>query len=193
VQPGIVIRFPTSIEPGRNVFGLQLAPGDHSYSHVNFATKIHSFGVYLEGYTASGLASTPRAFLVPVGNDYLRSSSANTPIVRQWSIVEQRIPVPFVINQAQLNSPNFIPTLNGVDGFFGELRRHGDFRMVHSAYGGESSISSRLVGRSVWNSEWMLIIPGVNLHHNPLTGLQRFAEYVSDIQINFQTYSHMGQ
>jgi hypothetical protein len=193
-QPGIVIRFPTAIEPGRNVFGLRLAAGDHSYSHVNYATKIHSFGVYLEHYAAAGLANTPRAFLVPVGNDYLRSSTASIPVVRQWSILEQRIPIPFVINQTNLSSPNFIPSLNGINGFFGELRRHGDFRMIHDGGNGDSiSSSSRLIGRSVWNSEWLLIIPGVNLHHDPLDGLQRFSETVSDIQINFQTYSHMGQ
>jgi len=193
-QPGIVIRFPTAIEPGSNVFGLRLAAGDHSYSHVNYATKIHSFGVFLEHYAAAGLANTPRAFLVPVGNDYLRSSTASTPIVRQWSILEQRIPTPFVINQTNLSSPNFIPSLNGINGFFGELRRHGDFRMIHDGGDADSiSSSSRLIGRSVWNSEWLLIIPGVNLHHDSLVGLQRFSETVSDIQINFQTYSHMGQ
>ncbi len=193
-QPGIVIRFPTVIEAGRNLFGLQLAEGDHAYSHVNFATKIQTFGVHLDHYENAGLATAPRAYLVPVGNDYLRTSSSNTPIVRRWSIIEQRIPVPYVINQANLSDPNYIPSLNGIDGSFGELRRHGDFRMFYEE-GDEGALtaSGRLIGRSVWNSEWMLIIPGIGLYHDPLTGLQSFSESVSDIKLHFQTFSHQGQ
>ncbi|TDU70687.1 hypothetical protein EI77_02735 [Prosthecobacter fusiformis] len=199
VQPGIVIRFPTSIEPGRNFFGLQLAAGDHNYSTANFATKIHTFGVQLEHYATAGLATSPRAYLVPVGNDYLRTSTSALPITRSWSIVEQRIPTPFTINLANLSSPNYIPSLTGVDGVFGELRRHGDFRMYHDEGDPEAgdddtiTASSRLFGRSAWNSEWMLIIPGVNLHYDPSTGLQKFADTVSDIKLYFQTYSHSGQ
>lgn len=194
VQPGLVIRFPTCIEPGRNVFGMQLAAGDHNYSTANFATKIQSFGVQLLNYGGAGLSTSPRAYLVPVGNDYLRTSTSALPVTRSWNVVEQRIPIPFVINQSNLSSPNYIPTLNGVDGIFGELRRHGDFRMYQDD-DVESTItaSSRLIGRSVWNSEWLLIIPGVNLHYDPNTGLQQFADTVSDIQLYFSTYSHTGQ
>jgi hypothetical protein len=57
----------------------------------------------------------------------------------------------------------------------------------------ELVFNSRLVGRSVWNSEWMLVIPGAGLHANPLTGVTRLAETIGDIRLHFQTYSHQGQ
>ena len=197
-QPGLVIRFSTSIEPGMNVFGRPMLAGDHSYSSANFATKIRGFGVWLDNYNAAGLATTPRAYLVPIGNDYLRESSAPNPFTRVWSVNEQRIPTPFVINQSAITAPGYIPTLNGVDGAYGELRRHGDFRMYHDngspeADDSELVFNSRLVGRSVWNSEWMLVIPGAGLHANPLTGVTRLAETIGDIRLHFQTYSHQGQ
>jgi hypothetical protein len=85
-----------------------------------------------------------------------------------------------------------------VDGAYGEVRRHGDFRMYHDngspeADDSELVFNSRLVGRSVWNSEWMLVIPGAGLHANPLTGVTRLAETIGDIRLHFQTYSHQGQ
>lgn len=196
-QPGIVLRFGTSIESGRNVFGLPLMAGDHNYSTANFATKVRGFGVWLENYNAAGLATTPRAYLVPVGNDYLRQSSSREAFTRMWSVQEQRIPTPFVINDSNLIDPGFIPSLNGVDGGFSELRRHGDFRVYHDAGGsvdeGELILNSRLIGRSVWNSDWLLIIPGAGLHGDPDTGLDQLAETISDIKLHFSTYSHQGQ
>jgi hypothetical protein len=197
-QPGLVIRFSTSIEPGMNVFGRPMLAGDHSYSSANFATKISGFGVWLDNYNAAGLATTPRAYLVPIGHDYLRESSATNPFIRVWSVTEQRIPTPFVLNESGITSPGFIPTLNGVDGKYGELRRHGDFRVYHNngdpdADESELTLSSRLIGRSVWNSDWMLVIPGAGLHADPLTGVTRLAETIEDIKLHFQTYSHQGQ
>jgi hypothetical protein len=61
------------------------------------------------------------------------------------------------------------------------------------ADGSELVMDSRLISRSVWNSEWLLIIPGSGLHVDPMTGLTKLAETVSDIKILFQTYSHQGQ
>ncbi|MFT5042724.1 MAG: hypothetical protein ACI8TX_003717, partial [Hyphomicrobiaceae bacterium] len=197
VQPGIVIRFSTEINNGVNLFGQPLMAGDHSYSTANFATKVRSFGVWLENYNAAGLSTSPRAYLVPIGNDYLRLSSAEEASVRVWGVQEQRIPTPFTINQSDIRSPGFIPTLNGIDGGFSDLRRHGDFRMYHDEGGpvNESDLvfDSRLIGRSVWNSEWMLIIPGAGLHTDPQTGLEQLSENISDIKLHFKTYSHQGQ
>jgi len=197
-QPGLVIRFGTSIEPGKNFFGKSLAPGDHAYSLANFSTKVRGFGVWLENYNSANLGTTPRAYMVPVGNDYLRASSSVQPITRMWKVQEQRIPTPFVINNANLSSPGFIPTLNGVDGGFSDLRRHGDFRVYHDsgnpqANDSELILDSRLIGRSVWNSDWMLIIPGANLGADPNAALIKLAESLSDIKLHFKTYSSQGQ
>lgn len=197
-QPGIVIRFGSHINNGVNFFGNVLVAGDHNYSTANFATKVRGFGVWLGNYNAAGLSTSPRAYMVPVGNDYLRTSSSDQPMTRMWSVQEQRIPTPFVINQSNLAAPGYIPTLNGVDGTFAQLRRHGDFRMYHDngdpdADDSELILDSRLIGRSVWNSEWMLIIPGAGLNVDPLAGLTQFADTVSDIKLHFKTYSHQGQ
>jgi len=196
-QPGIVIRFATDIEPGKNFFGQPLAAGDHNYSTANFATKIFSFGVWLDNYNAAGLSTSPRAYLVPTGSDYLRVSTSALPVTRVWSVVDQLIPTPFTINQSNLVAPDYVPTLDGVDGGFGDLRRNGDFRMYHDAGGSvndsETISSSRLIGRSVWNSQWMLIIPGADLAVDPNAGLTQFAQTVADIKIYFKTYSHQGQ
>ena len=197
-QPGLVIRFSTHIEPGLNVFGRPLLPGDHTYSSANFATKVRGFGVWLENYNAAGLSTTPRAYLVPIGSDFLRTSSSAESFTRMWSVNEQRIPTPFVINPSAISAPGFIPTLSGVDGGYGEPRRHGDFRMYHDngdpeADDSELVLASRLIGRSVWNSDWMLVIPGAGLHADPLTGVTQLSDAIEDIKLYFKTYSHSGQ
>ncbi|MFT6241159.1 MAG: hypothetical protein ACJAQT_003255 [Akkermansiaceae bacterium] len=197
-QPGLVIRFSSTIENGKNFFGNTLASGDHAYSTANFANKIRGFGVWMENYNEAGLSTTPRAYLVPIGNDYLRTSSSTGPSIRSWSILEQRIPTPFVINEGSISAPGYIPTLNGVDGGFGQLRRHGDFRVYHdegddTANDDELQLSTRLISRSVWNSDWMLVIPGAGLDADPMNGLNKLAETIGDIRLQFSTYSHQGQ
>ena len=63
---------------------------------------------------------------------------------------------------------------------------------------------SRLIGRSVWNTRWLLIIPGGNLSSDRNEGIQRFingalkpdgtrdGNGVTDIKIFFQTYAYSG-
>ena len=59
------------------------------------------------------------------------------------------------------------------------------------------------MGRSVWNSRWLLIIPGRTLLADPEEGVERFIHGASvngvrngngikDIKIFFQTYSING-
>lgn len=194
-QPGMLIRFSTTIEPGKNFFGRPLAAGDHAYSSAAFATRIATAGVYLDNYEDAELATTPRAYLVPVGTDYFRVSTSTQPVTRAWSVRESRIPTPFVINASQLQSPGFIPLLDGSDGRFGEIRRHSDFRMYHEPELDldDDEQGTRLIARSIWNSEWILVIPGAGLHADAMQGLTQFAENVSDIKLTFKTYSHNGQ
>ncbi len=195
VQPGLLLRFRTSIEPGLNFFGRPIGKDDHVYSTANYATKIGAVGVFLEDYASAELAITPRAYLIPIGTDYLRVSNADRPVTRSWNVRDTRIPTPYTINQNQLTAPGFIPSLDGVDGRFGEIRRHGDFRMYHEDELdlADDEQSTRLTGRSIWNSEWLLIIPGAGLFADPEMGLTKFTEHVSDIKLNFKTYSHNGQ
>ena len=198
-QPGIVIRFSSEINNGVNFFGNPLKTGDNVYSTANYATKIHSAGIFLDNYDAAELTLSPRAYLVPVGTDYMRTSSSPHPKIRSWDVVEQRIPVPYTINQSEISEPGYIPTLDGLDGGFGDLRRHGNMLMRKDdganevGFFDELYLDRRLVSRSVWNSEWLLIIPGAGLDVDPMEGLTKFAENVSDIKLYFQTYSHQGQ
>ena len=79
-------------------------------------------------------------------------------------------------------------------------RKHQAFRPVSSAskfvpgsvFQRTQFMNARLVGRSVWNSHWKLIIPGPTLLNDPNEGLDRFMRTVKDIKLNFQTYSYSG-
>ena len=75
------------------------------------------------------------------------------------------------------------------------IRRFSSFRAYHDSGTfdpGETVTDSRLIGRSVWNTDWMLIIPGGTLLNDPNQGLNTFINSVSDIKMFFQTYSYSG-
>jgi hypothetical protein len=208
-QPGLVIDFSTQINVGRNVFGNLLGAGDHAYSVSNFATKIRSHAVWFDGYDVSPdgsqqLASAPRVYLVPAGADVLRVSDGALPAIRSWNIVNQRIPIPFPMNAANLEDPSYLPAIDSLDGSFAERIRLADFRAFPSggsvsADADDSYFDSRrsegagmLYGRSVWNTRWLLIIPGATLNGDASAGLQRFIETVTDIKLQFETLSNQG-
>ena len=197
-QPGLVIEFDTVIESGQNIFGEILGGADHAYSSANFATKIRSAGVFFEGYNDSGLSTSPRVYLVPVGNDTLQLANSDFPEKRMWNVVEQRVSAPFSINNGNLNASGYIPSIDGIDGSFARIRRFGDFRAYHDSGDdavdlAEMSRDSRLIGRSIANTKWLLIVPGATLHSDHEYGLKKFIETVSDIKLVFETYSHQGQ
>ena len=52
--------------------------------------------------------------------------------------------------------------------------------------------NSRLIGRSVWNSKWKIVIPGKMLLNDPEEGMERFIRTVKDIKLHFETYSYSG-
>ena len=85
-----------------------------------------------------------------------------------------------------------LDTLGGTEG---EIRKFSSFRAYHdSGYfnEGEMTFDTRLVGRSVWNTRWLLIIPGSTLNADADEGLQTFIENISDIKLFFQTYGYSG-
>jgi hypothetical protein len=49
-----------------------------------------------------------------------------------------------------------------------------------------------LIGRSVWNNRWKLVIPGTALLNNPDDGLDRFIQGVKDIKLHVVSYSYSG-
>jgi hypothetical protein len=49
-----------------------------------------------------------------------------------------------------------------------------------------------LIGRSVWNTQWKLIIPAYSLLNSEQTGLDRFVQSVTDIKLFLRSYSNSG-
>ncbi|MBN2808532.1 MAG: FG-GAP repeat protein [Deltaproteobacteria bacterium] len=210
-EPGIVIPFSTTVNAGMNFFHWPLGGGDSYYSSSNFATKVRSVGIWFSNYNGTGMSLTPRVYLVPVGEDILRTPSYNTREIRTWNVVDQKIPQPFPIVPLEMEeNPSWIPTIDTTYDEIFEIRRHSDFRAYHdSGWLNESEMlyDSRLVGRSVWNTKWLLIIPGRALLADGDEGIETFIDGpllygglpnertgygVSDIKLFFSTYAYSG-
>ncbi len=195
-QPGIVLRFSSDISSGKNFFGKPLSGGDQAYSTSNFATKIVGVGVAFQGYrtddVVNDLSAAPRIYFVPAGIDIMRVSRTDDPNeLRLWKVVEQAIPVPFPTSSTAIQKSGYIPLLDGLNGRFADQRRFSDFRAYPDELG-DAVKDTRLVGRSIWNTQWVLIIPGATLNADPETGLDRFVDQVTDIKLIFDTYGQSG-
>ncbi len=210
-QPGLVIPFETTVTSGLNFFGFPLGPGDSAYDATHFATKIREVGAWFTNYSGLPLSNTPRVYVVPVGADVLRAPSDDLFTTREWQVIDQVIPVPFTLGAADLDDPFWIPSNDTLSESFSKIRRIGTFRAYHTdgvepVDPEELSTDSRLVGRSVWNRKWLMIIPGATLLADPDEGLDTFihgqlipggggerdGNGVKDIQIFFSTYAYTG-
>jgi len=106
--------------------------------------------------------------------------------------------VPFPIGQVQLEDPAWIPMNDALNEVYGDIRRLSAFRAYHCDVGeeqpdpAEMHADSRLIGRSVWNTRWLLVIPGGYLLSDADAGLDQFVDTVSDIKLFFQTYAYSG-
>jgi len=193
-QPGLVIPMGSSIVEGLNFFGRPLGPGDSAYDATQFSTKIAKVGVWFSGYDTNRLSQTPRVYLLPAGKDVGRPRNSGN-LVRYWNVVEQLLPVPYPITQADMENPIWTPRLNGLDGQMYSIKPYARFRAYpysETFTPDELNTDTRLIGRSVWNTEWLLVIPGDTLLSDPQKGIERFIEDVSDIYIYFQTYAYAG-
>ncbi len=200
-EPGLVLRFATRVIAGQNLFGKPLSGADHAYDPSQYAIKIRSVGVWFSDYLSqdilNDLPAAPRVYLIPVGADVMSIPYSDNPEkVRVWKVLDSRIPVPLPATTAQLDYVDYVPVLDSLNGRLGEPRKFSTFRAYHdggSEVNTDELVSdSRLIGRSVWNTEWILIIPGRLLNADPSTGLDRFIEQVSDIKLIFQTYGYSG-
>lgn len=213
-QPGLVLTFGSQVIFGRNFFGKPLGPGDSSYDPSHFATKVRSVGLWFENYNGEGLSFTPRAYLIPAGVDIMLIPTSGDLATREWNVIDQKIPIPLPVAQSDLKNPNWIPLQDSLNGTIAEIRRYSMFRAYHDAgfQAEQMNFDSRIIGRSVWNTRWMLVIPGGTMLADQTEGLDTFVHGlkapngpatdsrgqkrdgngVKDIKLYFQTYAYSG-
>jgi hypothetical protein len=127
--------------------------------------------------------------------DIQRSPTGNTLATREWRVIDQVIPIPFPIGASDLTDPTWIPVNDSLADSFAQIRRFASFRAYHDAGDydpAETTTDTRLIGRSVWNTDWMLIIPGGTFLADPNQGLNTFINSVGDIKLSLQSYSYPG-
>ncbi|HCN28531.1 MAG TPA: hypothetical protein DIT64_07130 [Verrucomicrobiales bacterium] len=215
--PGILIPFSTVINHTDNFFGLPGAAGDHAYSPSSYATKVSSSGIVFKGYigmdpyafgtpNAGGpntshpdaLRATPYVYFIPCGYDYMLAPPlGDTNTVRAWAVHDQALPLPYNLGANDFNATQFFSANGTLSEQPWILRKHQAFRPVSDPAFFYSTMPAeftnrRLIGRSVWNSQWKIVIPAYTLLSNEQEGLNRFVRSVKDIQLFLRTYSHSG-
>ncbi len=218
-QPGFVIDFPTDIETGLNFFGNALNAGDSAYSSASFSTKISNVGVVFKGYlgmnpyangstgipsapahnSPDALAATPYVYLIPAGADTFRTPPLNgAPVrIREWNVMDHAMPLPYDIGSGGFGQNTQWTAATSLTETFFLPRKHQPFRASDNAGlfftpGLQDYTNRRLIGRSVWNTNWKLVIPAQPLLANPQEGIERFIRSVKDIKLFLKTYSHSG-
>ena len=111
---------------------------------------------------------------------------------RTWTVLDQALPVPFPVGNDSLSNPNWIPVTDGLSGPLAEIRRFSSFRAGITAGAPPLASDTRLAGRSVWNTSWLLIIPGGTMLNDGDRALDFFINNVSDIKLYFSTYGYSG-
>ncbi|MBR4654009.1 MAG: hypothetical protein IKO72_11680 [Kiritimatiellae bacterium] len=207
-EPGLVIPFSTTINLAENFFGKPLLGGETTFSSSDYAVKINAVGIEFVGYdglavtSSDGLAVEPNVYLVPVGQDYMRAPAGTTRKTLSFKVVDQVLPLPYEVGSAELNALDWLATFSGLDGTTDSsatIRRHSTIRVS-----GDLS-SSRLVGRSVWNDRWLLVIPASSLSSDRVRALKTFINGldtdrdgridipgVADIRIGIKSYARQG-
>ena len=165
-----------------------------------------------EGYPSDALGATPTVYLVPAGLDTMRvPGGGEDGTVLHWNVVDQVIPVPYAIGSTELDDPDWQPLYTGDTGgidLMAKIRRIPSFRAIIEGDDAEPA-STRLGGRSAWNTKWVMIIPAGSLlggnAENREKALSAFingldsdrdgtvdVSGVKDIQLGLKTYATSG-
>jgi hypothetical protein len=225
-EPAIVLEFPTMVTTNLNFFGLPEGAGDSVFNNTAFATKIKSVSVVFYNYRTSssdpgGLPKTPYVYLIPIGSDVMRSPRASFGddinfIRGDWNVLDQWLPVPYNLSGSAdpaITSANYVPVNQLAAGqqSLGTPRGYDAFLAATSGQPttDPSYNSSQLISRSVWNTDWLLVIPSSTLtvSGDPNEGLnrliyggllpggsgQRDLNGISDIHLTVQAYSYRGR
>ena len=193
-EPALVIRFATEINAGKNLFGLPLSAGDTFYDPTHFTTKVRGCILSLVSYnqnTGASLTKTPRAYLFPVGIDRQRTPISDGTQVRDWQVVDQVWPIPYpsAAGNVDLSLQNLGTDNVHVIRKFPALLAYDDGELAAMR---PVPYDARLVGRSIWNTGWCLIIPASSLSASTTTALDTFIQGVKDIKLMLETYSYSG-
>ena len=142
------------------------------------------------------LSRTPYIYLVPCGVDSMRSPPlGDRSTVRTWSVEDQAIPLPFNIGNTDFSTSNSWQASDSLSEPAFTIRKHQAFRAVPGGTNFSDDpgfTNARLIGRSVWNSRWKIVIPGQTLLNDPNKGMETFLKTVRDIQLHLETYSYSG-
>jgi hypothetical protein len=150
---------------------------------------------------SSLLSATPHVYFIPAGLDAMRSPSlGDESVIRTWSVEDVTIPLPFNIGGSDFSTKKLFQSSDSLTEELFSIRKHQAFRPVSDAavFGDNGRLFSsvytnnRLIGRSVWNTRWKLVIPGRTLLNDPEQGLDVLIDALSDIKIHFETYSYSG-
>lgn len=194
-QPALVIPFTSTIQSGRNWFDNALAAGDSALNSSEFATKIRAVGVRLDSYNTSAMSVTPQVYLIPLGADLMFMPESTTLQTREWNIVDQRIPTPLPITPSQLSNPDWHPFTGSTSGHFDEIRKFSSFRAFPDSVGttrDDIVSSSRLVGRSAWNTRWVLIIPNAAILYDTGSTTAGIDTFIHGLPKSGETQSSSG-
>lgn len=149
------------------------------------------------GFTdPTALSATPYIYFIPAGSDSMRAPPlGDTSVIRTWNVDDQAIPLPFNIGASDFATNSSFIGATSLSELPFVIRKHPAFRAVPDGTAFPESrtfTSSRLIGRSAWNSRWKIVIPGRTLLANPEQGLDIFTKTVSDIKLHLETYSYSG-
>jgi len=200
-NPAVVLSFSTTVQSQLNLFGWP-STGDATLPSDRFAIKLHSYGVRFSNYPGFPLNRQVNAYLVPVGADVMRVPACPIAPTRQWHLLDQTMPVPFPLSPGNLSDPEWLPwdSING--GPSALVRRRLIATVAACATNDETcmDVSFKLTGRSIWNTRWLLIIPGSELQgSDPSNGINVFLNGntasgggVRDIKLPIKSYGYSG-
>ena len=155
----------------------------------------------------NALAANPYVYLIPTGVDSMRTPPlGDSSEIRTWNVADVSVPLPFNIGASDQSTRQLWQSSASLTEPLFSERKHQAFRPVadtgifkgYNVYGPGGSLqrsqytNGRLIGRSVWNSGWKLVIPGNTLLNDPNDGLDRFVRAVKDVHVFYQTYSYSG-
>ena len=175
------------------------------YRGMNYPSKNGTSDPNLSFLDPQALSANPYVYLIPTGVDTMRSPPlGDSSDLRQWKVDDVAVPLPFNIGGSGFSTKNFYQSADSLTEPLFTVRKHQAFRPVDSVnvfstdiYNASGLANSqftnrRLIGRSVWNSQWKLVIPADTLLADPKEGLARFIQTVTDLKLYITTYSYSG-